>query len=71
MKWLQQYTFPAESRFSDLEYARRVYSSCVDATLSAGTTTANYFGTIHREANEVLCDVVEEKGQRALVGKVI
>ncbi len=70
LQWLQQYTFPAESRFADLDYARKVYSSCVDATLAAGTTTANYFATIHREATEVLCDIVEEKGQRALVGKV-
>ena len=70
LKWLQNYTFPAESRFSDLAYARRVYESCVDMTLTGGTTTANYMATIHREATETLCDIAEERGQRALIGKV-
>ena len=70
LKWLQNYTFPAESRFSDATYARRVYESCVGMTLAGGTTTANYMATIHREATETLCDIAEERGQRALIGKV-
>ena len=70
LKWLQNYTFPAESRFSDASYARRVYESCVGMTLTGGTTTANYMATIHREATETLCDIAEERGQRALIGKV-
>ena len=39
-------------------------------TLTGGTTTANYMATIHREATETLCDIAEERGQRALIGKV-
>lgn len=70
LEWLQKYTFPTESRFKDLDYARDAYERAVDIGLSHGTTAANYFATIHREASEVLCDVAEEKGQRALVGKV-
>ena len=49
LQWLQNYTFPAESRFSDASYARRVYESCVGMTLAGGTTTANYMATIHRD----------------------
>ena len=70
LEWLQKYTFPTELRFADLGYARTVYERAVDICLAAGTTSANYFATIHREASEILCDVAEEKGQRALVGKV-
>jgi guanine deaminase len=70
LKWLEKYTFPAEARFSDVSYANMVYDKCVAATLANGTTTANYFATIHRESSEVLCDIAEQKGQRALIGKV-
>ena len=38
--------------------------------MAGGTTTANYMATIHREATETLCDIAEERGQRALIGKV-
>ena len=38
--------------------------------MCGGTTTANYMATIHREATETLCDIAEERGQRALIGKV-
>ena len=70
LEWLQKYTFPTESRFQDIQYARSVYERAVDISLGHGTTSANYFATIHREASETLADVAEEKGQRALVGKV-
>lgn len=38
--------------------------------LRNGTTTAAYFGTIHLEGSKILADVVHDKGQRALIGKV-
>lgn len=38
--------------------------------LRLGTTTSNYFTTLHVEACKVLVDVVEALGQRAVIGKV-
>ena len=35
-----------------------------------GTTTAQYFSTIHRESSNVLVDLAIDKGQRVFVGKV-
>ena len=70
LDWLEKYTFPLESKFADTDFARRVYNSVVHATLNGGTTTAAYFATIHRPASEILCDIAEERRQRALVGKV-
>ena len=35
-----------------------------------GTTTAAYYGTIHLEGTKILVDVVNDKGQRAIIGKV-
>ncbi|KAI3372446.1 hypothetical protein L3Q82_022932, partial [Scortum barcoo] len=70
LQWLNNYTFPVESRFQDLEYARRVYTQVVRRTLRNGTTTACYFATIHTEASLLLGQITNDFGQRALVGKV-
>jgi guanine deaminase len=68
--WLQQYTFPLEARYADLDFARASYASLVDNLIANGTTTAAYFGTVHLEATKLLADIALEKGQRAVVGKV-
>ena len=70
MEWLQHYTFPAERRCEDADYARRVYEKLVRRLLRNGTTCAALYGTIHREATEVLVDCCLEGGLRAVVGKV-
>ncbi|CAG7713642.1 unnamed protein product [Allacma fusca] len=59
-----------EARFQDPAFARSCYKKVVQRTLCNGTTTASYFATIHRQATEILADVVEQCGQRALIGKV-
>lgn len=68
--WLNQYTFPLESRYSDLTFAARIYPELVDTLLAHGTTTAMYFATIDSAPSEYLARVCKEKGQRALVGKI-
>jgi len=68
--WLRKYTFPLEAKYEDLDFARCSYRSLVDNLLANGTTTAAYFGTIHVEATKLLADIVHEKGQRAVIGKV-
>lgn len=69
--WLQKYTFPLEARYADVGYAREVYADLVDNLLANGTTTALYFATVHVEASLALAEICLEKGQRALVGKVV
>jgi len=70
LEWLNKYTFPAESKFSDVEHAKRVYEAVVDKTLAHGTTTACYFATIWTESSYLLADICRKRGQRAFVGKV-
>ncbi|WP_102029125.1 guanine deaminase [Salirhabdus sp. Marseille-P4669] len=69
--WLHTYTFPLESRFSDINFAEEVYSDLVATLLANGTTTALYFATIHKEASFLLAEICAKKGQRGLVGKVV
>ena len=68
--WLQRHTFPLESRYQDIAFARRSYGLLVRDLLANGTTTALYFATIHQDATRILVDTCLEVGQRALIGKV-
>ncbi|KAJ4993974.1 guanine deaminase [Stagonosporopsis vannaccii] len=70
LDWLQTYTFPMESSFSDLKRAETIYRNFVSRTLSHGTTTAAYYATIHVPATNLLADICLARGQRALVGRV-
>jgi guanine deaminase len=70
LDWLQTYTFPMESSFTDLAKAERIYTNFVSRTLSHGTTTCAYYATIHVPATNLLADICLKRGQRALVGRV-
>uniref|UniRef100_V9KM42 Guanine deaminase n=1 Tax=Callorhinchus milii TaxID=7868 RepID=V9KM42_CALMI len=70
LPWLTKYTFPVEAKYKDLKFAEDIYTKVVERTLKNGTTTACYFATIHTDASLKLCDIVDNYGQRALVGKV-
>ncbi|RMZ88981.1 hypothetical protein DV736_g3790, partial [Chaetothyriales sp. CBS 134916] len=67
--WLNEITFKNEARFADVNYARNMYSKCIDGFLQQGITTVSYYGSLHGEATKVLADLCLEKGQRALIGK--
>ncbi|GIO53415.1 guanine deaminase [Paenibacillus cineris] len=69
--WLNTYTFPLESKFSDLDFAQEVYDDLVRTLLANGTTTALYFATIHKDSSLLLARICAERGQRGLVGKVV
>ncbi|THH07287.1 hypothetical protein EW145_g3472 [Phellinidium pouzarii] len=69
LDWLENVTFPMESRFKDVEFAKKVYPGIVQRFIDCGTTTCCYFGSIHLESTKVLADAILKQGQRALVGK--
>lgn len=69
LDWLKHYTFPTESKFSDVDYANKIYQEVVKRNLAVGTTTCCYYGSLHGPATKLLGDIVHRSGQRALVGK--
>ena len=69
LEWLQNYTFPLEDKFKDTAYAKRTYPEVIRSTLTKGTTTAAYFGSIHKDSCLVLAQQAEDQGQRAFIGK--
>ena len=69
--WLNNFTFPLESKYADINYAREVYTDLVKKLLQNGTTYAMYFGTIHNEATLELARICANLGQRSFVGNVV
>lgn len=70
LDWLNTYTFPEEGKYIDKEYARKAYEIFVKDLKKSGTTRVCMFGTIHREATELLMELLEDNGLRGYVGKV-
>lgn len=70
LDWLELYAFPEESKYSDLAYADKAYGIFAEAMLRSATTRAVVFGTLHREATELLMDKLEKTGICSYVGKV-
>lgn len=68
--WLNAHAFPEESKFTDLEYAKRAYSIFVNDLVKSTTTRACIFGTLHKEATLLLMELLEDTGMKAYVGKV-
>lgn len=70
LPWLETYTFPEESKYKDVEYAKKVYPNFIKELWKNGTTRCVVYGTIHRESTEFLADLFIENGFGAYVGKV-
>eukprot|EP00759_Apiculatamorpha_spiralis_P047746 PhF_6_TR43338/c0_g1_i5/m.66318/K01487/E3.5.4.3, guaD; guanine deaminase len=70
-EWLHHYTFPLESSFRDVTFARTAYTKFVRDTLKAGTTTAVCFPTIHKDSTKVLAVVCAEHNLRAVLGPIV
>ena len=70
LEWLNTYTFPEESRYVDIDYARTSYGFFVDALKSGATTRACIFATLHTPATVLLMKKLERSGLVTMVGKV-
>lgn len=70
LDWLNTHTFPEEAKYGDLDYAKAAYRIFAENLKNSGTTRACVFATIHRSATELLMELLEEAGIKAMVGKV-
>ncbi len=71
LEWLENYTFPFERKFSDLEHGKKVAEFFLSQLLDAGTTTALVFGTVHKESVDAFFTVAQQKKLRMICGKVL
>lgn len=70
LEWLETNTFPEESRYRDLEYAKAAYGKFVEDLRRGPNTRAVVFATVHVPATVHLMDLLEQAGITAMVGKV-
>ncbi|SHH14416.1 guanine deaminase [Thermosyntropha lipolytica DSM 11003] len=68
--WLETYTFPEESKYKDLAYAKKAYQNVVRELWKQGTTRCVLFATIHKDATIKLMELLDKAGLAAYVGKV-
>lgn len=70
LPWLNDYTFPEESRFKDPAYGDRVFSDVVNDLWAAGTLHCAIYSSLHTDASLQLMDKFAKAGLSAYVGKV-
>ena len=70
LPWLERYTFPTEARFSQQDFAQRVWKAFLNRLWERGTMRFTAFATVHKQAVWQLMELSEASGLRGLVGKV-
>jgi guanine deaminase len=71
LPWLENYTFPHESRFGDKAYARGVADFFFDELARHGVTTALTFSTSHPASVDAAFEAARERGLRFITGKCL
>jgi len=70
LPWLETYTFPEESKYKDISYAKKAYGLFAEEMRNSATTRACVFATAHKEATLELMEMLEKTGIISYVGKV-
>lgn len=71
LPWLDNYTFPHESRFADHAYAAGVATVFLDELSRNGVTTALAFATSHPQSVDAFMELAQARGLRMIAGKVL
>jgi len=68
LEWLDNYIFPQERRFDNLDYARLNTRFFVDQLIRNGTTTAMIYPSVHKSSSDALFAIAAEKNMRLICG---
>jgi guanine deaminase len=71
LPWLENYTFPHESRFHEPAHAREVADFFLDELARQGVTTALTFATSHPASVDAVFEAARSRGLRFMTGKVL
>jgi guanine deaminase len=71
LPWLQDYTFPHESRYSDPVHSDAMATVFLDELARHGVTTALTFCTSHPGSVDSLLQESQRRGMRMIAGKVL
>lgn len=71
LDWLNNYTFPEELRFDDLQHGRRVARLFLDELLRNGTTTVAAYCSVHKVSTEAFFAEAHARNMCVVAGKVM
>ncbi len=71
LEWLNNYVFPAESKYKDETHARTDLNFFIDLLLKNGTTTAVAYGPLMFEANNIFFEELQKRNMRFITGNTI
>ncbi len=71
LDWLNNYTFPGETKFRDAQHGRRIARLFLDQMVSQGTTTVAAYCTVHKASAEALFAEALSRDMRIVAGKCL
>ena len=69
LDWLNEYTFPEEKKFNDINYARNIASLTLDLCIKNGTTTLASFCTTSINSVDAIFDQAQKRKMCVIAGK--
>jgi guanine deaminase len=71
LDWLNTYTFPEETKFSNTQHGRRIARLFLDEMVRHGTTTVAAYCSVHKESAEAFFAEAHERNMLTIAGKVM
>lgn len=71
LQWLEKYTFPTETSFSDFALATGTADFFLNELLRNGTTTACVYGSVHPQSVDAFFSASQRRNMRMICGKVL
>ncbi len=71
LEWLNDYTFPVETKYADASYAALQADAFLQQLFAHGTTTASVFATVHPQSVDAFFTAAATYQARMICGKVL
>jgi guanine deaminase len=71
LDWLNKYTFPEETKFSNAQHGRRVARLFLDEMVRHGTTTVVAYCSVHKASAEAFFAEAHDRNMLTIAGKVM
>ena len=71
LDWLNDYTFPEETKFSDAQHGRRIARLFIDDMIRHGTTTVAAYCSVHAASAEAFFEESHSRDMLNITGKVM
>lgn len=71
LDWLNTYTFPEETKFSNAQHGRRIARLFLDEMVRHGTTTVAAYCSVHKASAEAFFAESHDRGMLNIAGKVM